>query len=199
MPLASDRGEGLVDEHILLLDRWYVQCDLAVVANAFSKLYEQSLSEFISDDCGGDYKSLLIGVTGNCWSALQTTSAQTVLSMQRRFLCFYWALVVGRTLTSKLTTAACNFPHWWYADGSNHYLHHFCPTRSNDTVHTSAKGRWRNEVIAAIVTPASACPALQYTTFRISQQWQIWKPIRVWIATNQLLIVTLPTFPETFM
>jgi len=66
VPLASDRGEGLVDEHILLLDRWYVQCDLAVVANAFSKLYEQSLSEFISDDCGGDYKSLLIGVTGNC-------------------------------------------------------------------------------------------------------------------------------------
>ena len=43
-----------------------MQFDLAMVANAFSKLYEQSLSEFISSDCDGDYKRLLIAVAGNC-------------------------------------------------------------------------------------------------------------------------------------
>ena len=45
---------------------YYLQCDLAVVANVFSSMYEQSLSEFISSDCSGDYKRLLIAVTRNC-------------------------------------------------------------------------------------------------------------------------------------
>jgi len=43
-----------------------LQCDLAMVANEFSKLYGQSLSEFISSDCDGDYKRLLIAIVGNC-------------------------------------------------------------------------------------------------------------------------------------
>jgi len=37
-----------------------------MVANAFSRLYEQSLSDFVAADCAGDYKSLLIAVAGNC-------------------------------------------------------------------------------------------------------------------------------------
>ena len=43
----------------------YLQRDLAAVANSFSRLYGQSLSEFISSDCSGDYKRLLIAVAGN--------------------------------------------------------------------------------------------------------------------------------------
>jgi len=43
----------------------YTQLDLTEVAYAFSKLYGQSLSEFITDDCSGDYKKLLLGVAGN--------------------------------------------------------------------------------------------------------------------------------------
>lgn len=62
----SMKGAGTSDSTLIRLIVTRSECDLAVVANAFSKLYEQSLSEFISDDCGGDYKSLLIGVTGNC-------------------------------------------------------------------------------------------------------------------------------------
>jgi len=43
----------------------YLQCDLAIVANVFSQRYDQSLSDFISSDCDGDYKRLLIAVAGN--------------------------------------------------------------------------------------------------------------------------------------
>jgi len=42
-----------------------MQRDLATIAKAFAKLYGQSLSDFVSSDCSGDYKKLLLGVVGN--------------------------------------------------------------------------------------------------------------------------------------
>jgi len=42
-----------------------MQRDLALVAKAFSKMYGQSLSDFISSDCTGDYKKLLMAVVGS--------------------------------------------------------------------------------------------------------------------------------------
>jgi len=39
-----------------------LQRDLAEVADTFALLYGQSLSEFVSDDCDGDYKRLLLAV-----------------------------------------------------------------------------------------------------------------------------------------
>jgi len=58
--------------------------------------------------------------------------------------------------------------------GLNHVRRIFA-TRSTGTAHTSAKGRWRNDVTVAMAIPTSACCALQRraaqsldTTFRIS-------------------------------
>lgn len=62
----SMKGAGTNDSTLIRLVITRSECDLAVVANVFSSMYEQSLSEFISSDCSGDYKRLLIAVTRNC-------------------------------------------------------------------------------------------------------------------------------------
>lgn len=41
------------------------QIDLAEIKMAFQEKYEQSLSDFVSDDVGGDYKKILLAVIGD--------------------------------------------------------------------------------------------------------------------------------------
>jgi len=61
----SMKGAGTDDSTLIRLIISRSEIDLVPVAKTFTKLYGQSLNDFIASDCSGDYKRLLIAVVGN--------------------------------------------------------------------------------------------------------------------------------------
>jgi annexin A7/11 len=61
----SMKGAGTDDRTLILLIVTRSEVDLKHVAKAFSKQYGKHLQDFIRDDCGGDYRKLLLSVVGN--------------------------------------------------------------------------------------------------------------------------------------
>jgi len=58
----SMKGGGTDDQTLIRLIVSRSEVDLADVKDKFEELYEQSLADFINDDCGGDYKNFLIAL-----------------------------------------------------------------------------------------------------------------------------------------
>ncbi|KAK2170589.1 hypothetical protein NP493_1146g00000 [Ridgeia piscesae] len=61
----SMKGAGTDDAALIRIVVSRSEIDLAPIKEAFQARYETSLSEFISDDCGGDHKRLLLAVVGD--------------------------------------------------------------------------------------------------------------------------------------
>jgi len=61
----SMKGAGTDDSTLIRLIVTRSEVDLKHVAKAFQKQYGKHLQDFIRDDCGGDYRKLLLGVLGN--------------------------------------------------------------------------------------------------------------------------------------
>lgn len=60
----SMKGGGTDDDTLIRLIVSRSEVDLADVKDKFEELYEQSLVDFINDDCGGDYKNFLVALCG---------------------------------------------------------------------------------------------------------------------------------------
>lgn len=60
----SMKGAGTSDNDLIRVIVSRSEVDLADIKDAFQGLYEQSLSDFVSDDCSGDFKRLLLTVIG---------------------------------------------------------------------------------------------------------------------------------------
>lgn len=63
----SMKGAGTDDRTLIRIIVSRSEIDLANIRDHFVGMYEQTVSEFIEDDCGGDYKKCLLHiVNGNC-------------------------------------------------------------------------------------------------------------------------------------
>jgi len=60
----SMKGMGTDDDTLIRIIVSRSEIDLAEVKERFSEKYEVSLADFISGDCGGDYKKMLLRVVG---------------------------------------------------------------------------------------------------------------------------------------
>ncbi|ESO06772.1 hypothetical protein HELRODRAFT_185477 [Helobdella robusta] len=61
----SMKGAGTDDRTLIRIIVTRSEDDLASIAGAFYAMYEQPLSDYISSDCSGDYKRLLLAILGN--------------------------------------------------------------------------------------------------------------------------------------
>jgi annexin A7/11 len=61
----SMKGAGTDDSSLIRLVVTRSEVDLKNVAQAFQRNYKKSLRDFISGDCSGDYRKLLLAVVGN--------------------------------------------------------------------------------------------------------------------------------------
>jgi len=58
----SMKGAGTDDDTLIRIVVGRSEVDLEDIKEVFYGKYEKSLYEFIDDDCGGDYKRLLLGI-----------------------------------------------------------------------------------------------------------------------------------------
>lgn len=61
----SMKGAGTDDETLIRVIVTRSEVDLKHVGKAFHKKYGKFLQDFIKDDCGGDYRKLLLSILGN--------------------------------------------------------------------------------------------------------------------------------------
>lgn len=61
----SIKGAGTNDEALIRLIVTRSEIDLKYVASAFQKTYGKHLQDFVKEDCGGEYRKLLLAVLGN--------------------------------------------------------------------------------------------------------------------------------------